>query len=86
VTLTSDGSSAPQTFRTETIEDNGFNPIWTTPQDPTPLKVTHPEVQMLSLEVFDEDTLSKNDFIGSLVVPVKMVCARIGFGLRVPYP
>jgi len=77
VTLTSDGSSDPQTFRTETIPDNGFNPIWSTPQEPTPLKVTHPEVQMLSFAVFDEDTLSKNDFIGSLVVPVKML--RYGY-------
>jgi hypothetical protein len=57
------------------VEDNGFNPVWDSPAEYTQFNITNPDVQLLSFEVWDEDKLSKNDFIGSFVVPVKLVRA-----------
>ena len=74
VTLTSaDGVSPPQKFTTNTVQDNGFNPIWDSPAEATKFAVTNAAVQLLCFEVWDEDTLSQNDFIGSFVLPVKLV-------------
>ena len=55
------------------MEDNGFNPVWDSPAEYTAFSVTNPDVQLLCFEVWDEDKMSKNDFIGSFVVPVKLV-------------
>ncbi len=60
-------------FKTNTVEDNGFNPVWDSPAEYTAFSVTNPDVQLLCFEVWDEDKMSKNDFIGSFVVPVKLV-------------
>eukprot|EP01083_Nonionella_stella_P063951 166235_1 len=62
--------SAQPNFKTKTVEDNGFNPVWRTGHQFT---VHVPELAMLGFMVYDEDKLSANDFLAYGSVPVNEI-------------
>lgn len=59
-----------QKYRTKTIADNGFNPVW---NETFQLNLHCPEVALLRLCVKDFDSTSANDFVGEYTIPVESV-------------
>lgn len=57
-------------FQTKTINNNGFNPTW---NETFTFNLTEPALAMVLIEVFDEDSVSKNDFIGYCSFPVSSI-------------
>ena len=58
-------------FRTSTVKDNGFNPIW---NDTFTFRVTRPDVALLMFVVMDENSsLKRNDFVAQYTVPVRLI-------------
>lgn len=57
-------------WRTRTIKAN-CNPVWDGPEDSTDFLVHH-ERQTLQLDVYDDDLLSKDDFLGSFPAEVSV--------------
>jgi len=53
--------------RTKTIKNNGFNPVWNTEFK---FQITTPDLGILLFMVYDEDTLTKDDFIGQYALDV----------------
>lgn len=53
--------------KTKVIDNNGFNPVWDTTMN---FKIERPDLAQILLQVFDEDKLSKNDFIAYAALPV----------------
>jgi len=54
-------------YKSKVIANNGFNPVW---NETVPFSVSHPEVAELVFDVYDQDKLSKDDFIGFAAVPI----------------
>jgi len=57
-------------YKTKVINNNGFNPIW---NETTSFDLKRPDLAILLIEVIDQDTLSKDDFIGYCSVPVESI-------------
>lgn len=56
-------------YKTKTIEDNGFNPVW---QETFTFDICVPELALLKFLVYDED-FGKNDFVAYRVLPIPLV-------------
>jgi hypothetical protein len=57
----------PCRFKTRTISDNGFNPVW---DERFQFNVDFPEMACLSLVVYDEDTFGDAVVVGQSVIPI----------------
>jgi len=55
-------------FKTKTIQNNGFNPKW---DETVNFKISKSDLAMVLVELFDEDKLSKDDFIAYAAFPVE---------------
>lgn len=62
--------------RTQTIY-NDLNPVWNT--SPFLFELTEEDDELL-LEVFDEDMLTSDDFLGRMTIPLQLVLTRIDPG------
>eukprot|EP00742_Colponemidia_sp_Colp-10_P007340 GILJ01007899.1.p1 GENE.GILJ01007899.1~~GILJ01007899.1.p1 ORF type:complete len:946 (+),score=206.27 GILJ01007899.1:50-2887(+) len=67
-----------KTYTTKTINNNGFNPIW---NETFTFVLSMSELDMLSIQVYDKDIMSKDDYIGHYALPVS--CIREGYR-RIP--
>ena len=64
------------TYRTGTVPENGFFPIWNTDRDKFKFQVENPTCAILQLTVYDSD-VGKDDFIASACIPIS--CLRQGY-------
>ncbi|XP_019629361.1 PREDICTED: 1-phosphatidylinositol 4,5-bisphosphate phosphodiesterase gamma-1-like isoform X4 [Branchiostoma belcheri] len=62
-------------FKTETVNDNGLNPLWTKAE--CEFDVANPEIAFLRFVVQDEDMFGDPNFLGQATYPVKSL--RRGF-------
>jgi len=53
--------------RTKTIKNNGFNPLW---NSEFKFPITTPDLAILMFSVYDEDLVSRDDFIGQFALNV----------------
>eukprot|EP00743_Colponemidia_sp_Colp-15_P005877 GILK01006318.1.p1 GENE.GILK01006318.1~~GILK01006318.1.p1 ORF type:complete len:964 (+),score=217.74 GILK01006318.1:37-2892(+) len=67
-----------KTYTTKTIDNNGFNPIW---NETFTFVLSMAELDMLTIQVYDKDIMSKDDYIGHYALPVS--CIREGYR-RIP--
>jgi phosphatidylinositol phospholipase C delta len=63
-------------YRTGTVPENGFFPIWNTDRDRFKFQVENPTCAVLQLTVYDSD-VGKDDFIASASIPIS--CLRQGY-------
>jgi len=63
-------------YRTGSVKENGFFPIWNTDRDKFKFTVENPTVAILQLTVYDSD-IGKDDFIASASIPIS--CLRQGY-------
>lgn len=61
-------------FKTKTIHDNGFNPIWNDSYD---FQVFCPDLALLRFVIYDVDIFGDSNFIGQYTIPVR--CLRSGY-------
>ena len=61
-------------FKTKTLTDNGFNPVW---NDSFDFQIYNPELAFLRFVVNDVDIFGDSNFIGQYTLPVK--CIRSGY-------
>ncbi|XP_072180700.1 1-phosphatidylinositol 4,5-bisphosphate phosphodiesterase delta-4-like [Diadema setosum] len=61
------GAGSKQEFKTETIENNGFNPTWNQVFE---FEVKVPELALIRLVVYDYDRASANEFIAQYTTPL----------------
>ena len=61
-------------FKTKTLTDNGFNPVW---DDSFDFQIYNPELAFLRFVVNDVDIFGDSNFIGQYTLPVK--CLRSGY-------
>lgn len=61
-------------YKTKTIADNGFNPMWDEFFD---FDVLNPDLALLRFVVFDVDMFGESNFIGQYTLPVR--CIRPGY-------
>ena len=61
-------------FKTKTLTDNGFNPVW---DDSFDFQIYNPELAYLRFVVNDVDIFGDSNFIGQYTLPVK--CIRSGY-------
>jgi len=59
-------------YKTKVIANNGFNPTW---DESVKCQVTRPDVAILLFTVYDQDNLSKDDFISYAALPVTSIRA-----------
>jgi len=52
---------------TKTVNNNGFNPVW---NETISFTVERPDIAIVLIQVFDEDKLSKDDFVAQSAIPV----------------
>jgi len=67
-------SSDRRSFRTKTVKNNGFNPVF---KNDFKIPLAYPEMDLISFLVHDADFVSSDNFIGQYVLPV--TCLREGF-------
>mmetsp|Transcript_20162 Transcript_20162/g.57833 ORF Transcript_20162/g.57833 Transcript_20162/m.57833 type:complete len:882 (+) Transcript_20162:131-2776(+) len=63
-------------YRTGSVPDNGFFPIWNTDRDKFKFQVENSTCAILQLTVYDSD-VGKDDFIASASIPIS--CLRQGY-------
>ena len=63
-------------YRTGSVAENGFFPIWNTDRDKFKFQVENPTCAILKLTVYDSD-VGKDDFIASASIPIS--CLRQGY-------
>ena len=61
-------------FKTKTVNDNGFNPVW---NDCFDFQVYNPDLALLRFVIYDVDIFGDSNFIGQYTVPVR--CLRSGY-------
>eukprot|EP00397_Hematodinium_sp_SG-2012_P000517 GEMP01000518.1.p1 GENE.GEMP01000518.1~~GEMP01000518.1.p1 ORF type:complete len:1399 (+),score=206.43 GEMP01000518.1:588-4784(+) len=69
VTISVDCPGQPdQEFKTEVVTDNGFNPNWN--ETFKFRRIDSPCLSLVTFEVFDQEKLSDNEFLGAAAFPV----------------
>uniref|UniRef100_A0A914ELS7 Phosphoinositide phospholipase C n=1 Tax=Acrobeloides nanus TaxID=290746 RepID=A0A914ELS7_9BILA len=63
-------------FKTQAINNNGFNPVW---NETFTFELKCPELAILRMTVIDYDMTSRDDFVGEFSVPVTSI--RQGYSL-----
>lgn len=61
-------------FKTKTVNDNGFNPVW---NDTFDFQIFNPDLALLRFVIYDVDIFGDSNFIGQYTVPVR--CIRSGY-------
>ena len=61
-------------FKTSTVNDNGFNPVWNNSFD---FQVHNPDLALLRFAIYDVDIFGDSNCIGQYTVPVR--CLRPGY-------
>ena len=71
-----DRKETKTSFRTNTVRNNGFCPIFDSEHSKFHFEVKRQDIAMLQFTVWDEDYASIDDFIGSAAIPIS--CVRNG--------
>ena len=57
-------------FKTQVIENNGFNPIW---NETFTFRIRYPQMSLLYFAIYDYDSFSRDDKLAQFCLPVTMI-------------